>query len=45
LKVLLITGYAGKTPYGPCFMRPGMEMLTKPFSVSILETRVLRLLA
>ncbi|MEH6499357.1 MAG: PAS domain-containing protein [Pseudoalteromonas distincta] len=44
LKVLLITGYAENAIPAHGFMRPGMEMLTKPFSVSILKTRVLRLL-
>ena len=44
LKVLLITGYAENAIPAHGFMRPGMEMLTKPFSVSTLKTRVLRLL-
>lgn len=40
LKVLLITGYAEKATPAHGFMRPGMEMLTKPFTVSTLRSRV-----
>ncbi|MFN3581440.1 MAG: PAS domain-containing protein [Pseudomonas sp.] len=44
LKVLLITGYAENATPAQGFMRPGMEMLTKPFSVSTLKHRVQRML-
>ncbi len=44
LKVLLITGYAENATQAHGFMRPGMEMLTKPFSVSTLKHRVQRML-
>lgn len=44
LKVLLITGYAENATQAHGFMRPGMEMLTKPFSVSTLKNRVQRML-
>lgn len=44
LKVLLITGYAENAIPAHGFMRPGMEMLTKPFSVSTLRSRVQRML-
>lgn len=44
LKVLLITGYAENAIQAHGFMRPGMEMLTKPFSVSTLKHRVQRML-
>lgn len=43
LKVLLITGYAENATPATGFMRPGMEMLTKPFNVSTLKHRVQRI--
>lgn len=44
LKVLLITGYAEKATPAHGFMRPGMEMLTKPFTLSNLRSRVQRIM-
>ncbi|WP_428377427.1 PAS domain-containing protein [Lichenicoccus sp.] len=40
LKVLLITGYAENAVIGNGLLAPGMELLTKPFAMSTLGTRI-----
>jgi PAS domain S-box-containing protein len=45
LKVLFITGYAENAALAQGFMEPGMEMLTKPFSVNELKAIVVSMLA
>jgi CheY-like chemotaxis protein len=40
LKVLFITGYAEKTALSEQDMKPGMHILTKPFSLGTLSERV-----
>ncbi|MBM0207224.1 response regulator [Micromonospora sp. STR1s_5] len=40
LKVLFITGYAENATLAAGFLDPGMEMLTKPFAVEALATKV-----
>jgi signal transduction histidine kinase/CheY-like chemotaxis protein len=44
LKVLFITGYAANAMVREEFLAPGMEMLTKPFSVEALGTKLEALL-
>ncbi len=45
LKVLFVTGYAANAAVRSEFLDPGMEMLTKPFSLSALGTKIQELLA
>jgi CheY-like chemotaxis protein len=40
LKVLFITGYAENATIASGFLEPGMEMITKPFAVEALATKV-----
>ncbi len=40
LKVLFITGYAENAAVGNGHLEPGMELLTKPFSMEALATKV-----
>jgi PAS domain S-box-containing protein len=40
LKVLFITGYAENATLANGFLDPGMEMITKPFAVEALATRI-----
>jgi PAS domain S-box-containing protein len=40
LKVLFITGYAENAAMSHGFLEPGMEMMTKPFAVDALATRI-----
>ena len=40
LKVLFITGYADNAAVGNGLLGPGMEVLTKPFEISVLATKV-----
>jgi PAS domain S-box-containing protein len=40
LKILFITGYAENATIASGFLEPGMEMLTKPFAVEALATKV-----
>jgi CheY-like chemotaxis protein len=40
LKILFITGYAENATISSGFLDPGMEMITKPFSVDALGHRV-----
>ncbi|SDT10310.1 PAS domain S-box-containing protein [Halopseudomonas xinjiangensis] len=40
LKVLMITGYAENATLADGFLKPGMGLMTKPFSVSALRRRV-----
>ena len=40
LKVLFITGYAESTVLGGDGLEPGMEVITKPFTVDVLATRI-----
>lgn len=44
LKTLFITGYAESAALGNGSLGAGMQVLTKPFSIDILATRVLELL-
>ena len=41
LKVLFITGYAENAVIGNGHLEPGMQVLTKPFVVEALASRVL----
>jgi PAS domain S-box-containing protein len=40
LRVLFITGYAENATLASGFLEPGMEMITKPFAVDALATRI-----
>jgi signal transduction histidine kinase len=40
LKVLFITGYAEQAAMASGFLMPGMEMVTKPFAIEDLTTRI-----
>ncbi len=40
LRVLFITGYAEKAAIASGFLEPGMEMVTKPFAVDTLASRI-----
>jgi CheY-like chemotaxis protein len=40
LKVLFMTGYAENATLANGFLEPGMEMITKPFAIEALATRV-----
>ena len=40
LKVLFITGYAENATLAAGFLEPGMQMITKPFAVDALATRI-----
>ena len=40
LKVLFMTGYAENTTMADGFLLPGMGMLTKPFTITAMETKV-----
>ncbi|MBJ6127025.1 hybrid sensor histidine kinase/response regulator [Microvirga splendida] len=44
LKVLFITGYAENATLANGFLDPGMEMITKPFAVEALATRITRMI-
>ena len=45
LKVLFITGYAENAVLGNGHLRPGMQVLTKPFVLETLATRIKNLIA
>ncbi len=45
LKVLFITGYAENAVLGNGYLRPGMQILTKPFVLETLATRIKDLIA
>ncbi|MGU3657517.1 MULTISPECIES: PAS domain-containing protein [unclassified Methylobacterium] len=45
LKVLFITGYAENATFGTGHLEPGMQMITKPFSVEVLAARVRAMIA
>lgn len=45
LKVLFITGYADNAAAGNRHLDPGMAVLTKPFDISVLSSRVKALLS
>ncbi|WCS28593.1 PAS domain-containing protein (plasmid) [Methylobacterium sp. NMS14P] len=45
LKVLFITGYAENAVLGNGYLRPGMQVLTKPFVLETLATRIKDLIA
>ena len=45
LKVLFITGYAENAALASGFLDPGMEMITKPFPVDTLATRIQAMIA
>jgi CheY-like chemotaxis protein len=40
LKVLFMTGYAENAALANGFLEPGMEMVTKPFAMEVLATRI-----
>jgi PAS domain S-box-containing protein len=40
LKVLLMTGYASEAAAADGFMEPGMQLITKPFTVELLARRI-----
>ena len=44
LKVLFITGYAENAVLGNGYLRPGMQVLTKPFVLEALATRIRELI-
>lgn len=44
LKVLMITGYAENATLAEGFLKPGMALMTKPFSVAALKHRVAEML-
>ncbi len=44
LKVLFMTGYAENAAVNKGFLQPGMEMMTKPFAMEQLATRIRRIL-
>jgi hypothetical protein len=45
LRTLFITGYAANAAVGDGHLQPGMHVITKPFSVDSLITRVQELMA
>lgn len=40
LKVLIVTGYAENAAVASGFLEPGMSMITKPFAMGSLATRI-----
>jgi CheY-like chemotaxis protein len=40
LKILFMTGYAENAALASGFLEPGMEMITKPFAMEALATRI-----
>jgi DNA-binding response OmpR family regulator len=40
LKVLFMTGYAENATVANGFLEPGMQMITKPFAIEALATRI-----
>jgi DNA-binding response OmpR family regulator len=40
LRVLFMTGYAENATIANGFLEPGMEMITKPFAIEALATRI-----
>jgi CheY-like chemotaxis protein len=40
LKVLFMTGYAENATFANGFLEPGMQMITKPFAIEALATRI-----
>jgi CheY-like chemotaxis protein len=40
LKVLFMTGYAENATIANGFLEPGMQMITKPFAIDALTTRI-----
>jgi DNA-binding response OmpR family regulator len=45
LKVLFITGYAENSTIGNGHLKPGMQVLTKPFALEALAIRIKDLIA
>ena len=45
LKVLFITGYAENAAVGNGHLEPGMEVLTKPFAMEALASRIREMIA
>jgi DNA-binding response OmpR family regulator len=45
LKVLFITGYAEKAAVGNGDLEAGMHVMTKPFAIDALATRIKQLIA
>jgi len=45
LKVLFITGYAENAVIGAGHLKPGMHILTKPFSLETLGSRIREIIA
>ena len=44
LRVLFMTGYAENATLANGFLQPGMEMITKPFAMEKLASKVLKML-
>ena len=44
LKVLFMTGYAENAAIAAGFLEPGMAMITKPFAMEALATRIREML-
>ena len=40
LRVLFMTGYAENAALASGFLEPGMAMITKPFAMEVLATRI-----
>jgi DNA-binding response OmpR family regulator len=45
LKILFITGYAESAAMANGFLAPGMEMVTKPFAIDALASRIRDMIA
>jgi CheY-like chemotaxis protein len=45
LKILFITGYAENTVTGESHLKPGMHILTKPFTLEALGRRIKAIIA
>ena len=45
LKVLFITGYAENAVVGNGHLLPGMQVLTKPFAMEVLASRIKEMIA
>ena len=44
LKVLFMTGYAENAAFAAGFLEPGMMMITKPFAMEVLATRIRKII-
>jgi len=44
VKVLFMTGYAQNAALASGFLAPGMSLITKPFAMDLLATRIRKIL-